>query len=308
MRFVVQHGVGDPAWSRGVMEPAALASWARATEEVGFDALGFTDHPAPSASWLNAGGEGSADPISALSFCAAVTSTIRLMTYVWVLPYHNPYAAAHQFATLDAISGGRLTLGVGTGYLKSEFFAVGADPSTRLESFDDAWAAMTEVWSGEPVTREGAGYSARGTQSRLTPTQTPHPPVWIHGNSTFGVERAARYGQGWLGIMTLDGVIANTIRTAPMPDRETLARRIDQLRTATQAAGRNPDDVEVVLSGMWPMLDARKGWDTDRWLQDVAEFEELGVTTFALLVCGDDAAASEDSIRQFGEQIIAPLR
>src|SRR5215204_4015316 len=97
-------------------EPESIVHLVQALERAGFDGLGFTDHPAPSRKWLATGGHPSYDPFAALAFCAAVTSRIRLMTYLAVLPYRNPMLMAKSVATVDRLSGGRLTLVVGSGY------------------------------------------------------------------------------------------------------------------------------------------------------------------------------------------------
>jgi probable F420-dependent oxidoreductase len=305
VRIAVQHGIGDPSWTPAILQPDRVAGFARAAEETGFAALGFTDHPAPSGNWLRAGGEGSADPFSSLGFCAAVTSTIRLLTFVLVLPFRNPLLSAHQIATLDHLSAGRLIVGAGTGYLKSELLAVGAEPATRLEDFDRAWAVMTEAWQGGDITVQGPGFSARGTQVQPRPFQQPHPPLWVHGNSRFGRERAARLGQGWLVVMG-DEQLASTIRTRRIPDIGTLRQDIDELRRLTEESGRPP--VDVVVAGTWPMLDIRKGWDADRRLEDVAQLAALGVDWMAVLTCGDDPAAAEETVRRFGEEVVMKVR
>ena len=184
MKFGVQHAVGDPAWVPQILAPSAVARFARATEESGFDAIGFTDHPSPSMKWVRAGGEGSADPFSALGFCAALTETIRLLTWVLVLPYRNPLLVAHQVATLDALSAGRVTLGVGTGYLRAESYAMGADPGDRLRAFDDALDVMTRRAERRGAERgrcgllgaPGAGAAARDAApptTRVDPRQQP---------------------------------------------------------------------------------------------------------------------------------------
>jgi probable F420-dependent oxidoreductase len=302
VKFAVQHGSGDPAWTNSMLEPARVASFARVAEASGFDALGFTDHPAPSGNWVRAGGEGSIDPFAGLGFCAAVTSTIKLLTFVLVLPYRNPFLAAHQLATLDHLSAGRLIVGAGTGYLKSEMLALGVDPDTRLDDFDRAWSVITEAWSGADVTAQGRGFSSRGTKMQPLPLQQPHPPLWVHGNSRFGRQRAARLGQGWLVVMG-DEQQASTIRTRQIPDLATLRDGIAEVRELTATAGRPP--LEIVVAGRWPMLDIRQGWDADRRREEVAELEALGVDWMAMLTCGDDPFAAEDSLRRLGEEVIS---
>jgi len=306
VRFGIQHAVGDPAWTPAILHPDEVTRFARTAEAVGFDAIGFTDHPAPSAAWVQSGGEGVADPVAGLAFCAAVTRRIRLLTFVMVPAYRNPFLAAHQLATLDALSAGRLTVGLGTGYLFGEFRALGADPSNRRTEFDEAVELMRQAWSGAEVAHQGDRFVAKRTRVLPGVVQRPHPPLWIHGNSPFGVQRAGRYGDGWLGMMTADNeVIVRTTRTRPLPDLGVLARRIDEVRTVAVAAGRPPEAVEIVVAGAWPMLDVRQGRSVDRYLSEVAALEALGVDWVISLCCGDDPGAAADTVARFGEQVIA---
>jgi probable F420-dependent oxidoreductase len=303
MKFAVQHGVGDSNWSPSVIEPAALTSFARATEECGWSAIGFTDHPAPSSRWVHGGGEGSSDPFSSLAFCAAVTSRIRLLTWVLVLGYRNPLFAAHQISTLDILSGGRLTLGVGTGYLRGEFRGVGADFDRRRELFDEAIEVLSRGWVDDEVAMDGVHFSAPGNVLQPKPLQLPRPPLWLHGNGAWATERAARYGDGWLVTMTTD-VLARTIRTSPMPDIAAVQAGITRFHEALDRAGRSRDEVDVIVGGNWPMLDIRVGWNVDQVLEDTAALEAMGVTWIVNNVIGDDAAASEDTVRRFGAEIV----
>lgn len=302
MKFDVQHASADPAWTPAIISPDAVTRFARAAEESGYASLGFTDHPAPSAAWVNSGGEGSADPFSSLGFCAAVTSTIRLFTWVLVLPYRNPFLTAHQTATLDALSGGRLTLAVGTGYLRGEFRALGIDFDRRREAFDEAIEVLRAAWAGGEVNYAGATFTAKATSPQPRPVQPSGPPLWLHGNSRWGLERAARYGDGWVALMA-DPRLYRTIRTAPIPDLDALSRKMAELRELTVAAGRDPAAVEVVATGNLPMFDARVGWDSARLADEVAVMAELGVDRTVLVICGDDPGAAEDTVRRLGEDL-----
>ena len=305
MRFGVQHAVGDPNWVPEVLAPDAVRKFVQAAEAVGFDAIGFTDHPAPSANWVERDGEGVADLIAGLAFSAAITDRIRLLTWLLIPPYHNPFHAAYQIATLDALSGGRVTLGLGTGYLRSELFATGADPSTRLQEFDERLAVMLAAWTGATVSANGNGYSARGVKVLPPIVQQPHPPIWIHGNSPWGTRRAARDAQGWIAMLG-QGPIFDTIRTVPIPDVDALRVRIDDLRVSIEQAGRQPEDVEIVVTGNWPYLDVRKGWNTDAYLAEVAELEGLGADWIVVTICGDDASAAEETVQSFGADVVGP--
>ena len=115
---------------------------ARHAEELGFDAVHVTDHPAGDQQWLVTGGHHALDPFVALSFAAAATTTLRVQTHIVVLPYRNPFLTAKSVLSLDVLSGGRLTFGVAAGYLRSEFNALGVDYDERNELFDEALEVM----------------------------------------------------------------------------------------------------------------------------------------------------------------------
>lgn len=303
MDFGIQHGMGDPAWCPGILEHDAVIDFARTAERAGYAYLAFTDHPAPSGRWADAGGEGVADLFTALGFCAAATERIGLLSWMLVLPYHKPAALAQKVATLDALSGGRVTLGVGTGYLKSEFFAIGADFDTRREAFDRNLAALQSAFGGEDLTVEGPDFSARGVRIMPPAIQRPHPPIWIHGNAGFGLERAARSGDGWVGMFTT-GVHVDTIRTIPIEDFDAFERRVAELHRAIERAERAREDVELVATGVVPMLDCRRPWEVDDYRERFERLAALGVGTVILNACGEDPVVSRESIERFASDFI----
>ena len=136
------------------------------------------------------------DPLVALAFAAAHTRTIRLGTGVNILSQTNPLLLAKQAASLDLVSGGRFMLGVGIGWLKEEFAAMGTPFERRGARFDDYIAAMRKVWSGDVVEHESDFLHWTGFKSHPTPVQDPFPVV-IGGNKGKAYERIAKYGQGW---------------------------------------------------------------------------------------------------------------
>jgi probable F420-dependent oxidoreductase len=306
MRIVVQHAVGDPAWQPSVLAPPSVTDFARLAERHGYAGIAFTDHPAPTVRWTVAGGEGSADPLVALACCAAVTSSIELLTFVLALPCHNPFRLAHQAATLDALSGGRLALGLGTGYLRGEMHAMGADPRARLASFDAVLETMLTAWTGESVSGSGPGWSAREVHVQPRPVQRPHPPLWFHGNSAFGRARAARYGGGWIGVLS-SPELAATMRTAHLPDLPAAAVVLADLRRRCVAAGRDPGSVPVGLGGLWPMLDIREGWDAGAIIEAARAAASIGVGTLFTTICGDDPSAANETLAAFGEQVVGAV-
>ena len=315
MRIVVQHAIGDPAWHPSVLAPPFVADFARLAERHGYAGIGFTDHPAPTVRWTAAGGEGSSDPLVSLAYCAAVTSSIQLMTFVLALPYHNPFRLAHQAATLDALSGGRLTLGLGTGYLRGEMHAMGADPGSRLASFDSCLETMLTAWSSESVSGSFAapepgpfsGWSAREVHVQPRPVQQPHPPLWFHGNSAFGRARAARHGAGWIGVLS-SAELAATMRTAHLPDLAAAGVAVADLRRRCVAAGRDPGSVSAGLGGLWPMLDIREGWDAEAIVEAAGAAAAIGVGTLFTTICGDDPSAANETLAAFGDQVVGPVR
>jgi probable F420-dependent oxidoreductase len=179
MRFIFQypdlHGTdGD------MLDAGPVAELAVAAERDGWKGFAFTEHPAPSAKWLETGGHQSLDPFVALSHVAAVTTEMKLLTYLAVLPYRNPASLAKSAATVDKLSNGRFIMGVGTGYLKAEYFALGVDFDERNELFDEALDVLPLHWSGEPFDYEGKHFNCRGIIGRPRPVQQPIP-IWIGG-------------------------------------------------------------------------------------------------------------------------------
>ena len=140
MRFHVTHPLISHPYHPELVTGEGVVRLARAAEAAGFDGYGFTDHPAPTQAWLEAGGHDALDPFVALGVVAAVTSTIRLIPNIVVLPYRNPFVVAKAAAPLDSLSGGRFTLATGVGYLEGEYAALGVCHSLFPISLSSALA------------------------------------------------------------------------------------------------------------------------------------------------------------------------
>ncbi len=162
MRFMLEYPllgeVDDGAWLR----PANMVRFAQTAEAAGVSAIALTDHPAPSKKWLAHGGHETLDPFAGLCFLASATRTIRLMTFLAVVPYRNPLLLAKSMATVDVLSSGRATFTLGTGYLRSEFAALGVDFAERNELFDEAVEVLRGVWSTDGFHYEGRHFKALG--------------------------------------------------------------------------------------------------------------------------------------------------
>jgi probable F420-dependent oxidoreductase len=248
-------------------EIAALA------EATGFAGISFTEHPVPGANWLTHGGHQTLDPFVALAFAAAATERLRLLTYLAVVPYRNPFLLAKSAASLDRLSNGRFTLGVGTGYHKTEFFALGVDFDERNDAFDEALDVLPLAWSGEPFSYAGRHFEARNVVQRPRPAQQPIP-IWIGGNSQRSRRRVAARAQGW---MPMGGPpeLASTTRTPHVGSVDVLAGMIAEVK---ELAGERAASLDFVAQYQDPGLGVDPGGDAARHRDAFAGYEAAGIT------------------------------
>lgn len=279
-----------------------LQSCARALESAGIDACFVTDHPAPDARWLRHGGHPTLDPFVALSVAAAATTTLRLHTNLLVLPYRNPFLAAKSVASLDALSGGRVILGVGVGYLGAEFDALGVPLDERALRADEALAAMKAAWTGEPVHLDGVGFAARDTLVLPTPAQRPHPPVWVGGNSRAAMRRAIRFGQGW-SPMPSPKAAASFLGTPGIEGVDELAGRVAALRRMADDAGRTePLDVAVIPTQL--TVFGQPGGSTQALVDEIGALRGAGGTWLVVNLPGRDVAGFTEAVERFRTDVV----
>jgi probable F420-dependent oxidoreductase len=193
--------------------PDGLARAARAAEEAAFESVWAGEHvilpdpqvpPSPMAPQ-----DPALDPFIGLTYAAAVTSTIRLATGIVILPQRNPVVLAKQIASLDVLSGGRFTLGVGVGYLEPEFRAIGADFEHRGAVTDEHLDAMDRLFYDEHPEHHGRFADFAGVDAHPRPVQRPIPVV-IGGHTQAAYRRAVRRGHGWYGFaMTPESAAAS---------------------------------------------------------------------------------------------------
>lgn len=169
---------------------------ALAAEALGYDSVWVSDHVVVPDSH-NVFGDVFFDPLISLAFIASATSRIELGTSVIVLPYRNPLVLAKSVSSLDALSGGRVVLGVGSGWLKGEFEALGVDYARRGRMTDEYIEIMKELWTSDSPSYEGEYFSFTGIRFEPKPVRKPHPPVWVGGESRRSIERAVTHGDGW---------------------------------------------------------------------------------------------------------------
>jgi probable F420-dependent oxidoreductase len=229
-------------WNRWC-EGASIGDIARLVEEAGFDAFSMSEHPYPDKEWLANGGHHAFDPFVSLSFAAAATSRIRLMTYLLVSGYRNPFLTAKGAASLDLLSGGRFTLGTGAGYLKSEFEALGADFERRGPLLDEAIGAWQATWAG--TDHDGPEFGVSGHLALPPPLTDGGPPIWIGGNGAAAQRRVVEVADGWMP-MAASGEMAAITRARPLEDVDTLGEWVSEVNKRRADLGRNAADVAFV--------------------------------------------------------------
>jgi probable F420-dependent oxidoreductase len=256
----------------------------------------------PSDRWLAAGGHDALDPFVGLAFAAAATRTLRLLTNLTVLPYRNPFLLAKSVASLDRLSGGRIILGVGTGYLKPEYFALGVNFEERNELFDESLDVCRQAWTADSVSFEGLHFSARNCSAWPAPLQDP-VPVWIGGNSKLSRRRVAERAQGWMPMPNPPDV-ASARRSAVLETLDDLATMISYLTDHAATVGRR-EPIDIMYMSFEGGIPGEAGWDADRHLADVRAQAGLGVTWQAVNSVGGDPDAVLRMVRDYGDRVIA---
>lgn len=270
-------------------------------ERAGFDAFSLSEHPAPGAKWLATGGHQTMDPFVALGVVAAVTKRIKLLTYLAVAPYRNPLLLAKAASTLDTLSDGRLILGLGTGYQKSEFYALGIDIEERNVLFDEALDVLPLHWGGEAFDYQGRHFSARGVMARPRPVQAPIP-IWIGGNSNLTQRRVAQRAQGWMP-MSGGAQLSSTARTPALGSTSDLGDRIAGIRESAAAAGRT-ESIDVLYSYQADGL-STPAVDADRHRESFAQLEKAGVTWVVVSSGTSEYSATSEFLDAFGSTYLS---
>jgi probable F420-dependent oxidoreductase len=183
-------------------------------------------------------GQGDAlEQLTLMAFIAAKTRTLRLVSSVMIVPHRNPVVTAKMLATIDVLSRGRVTVGVGVGWLREEFQALGAPDFDRRGSVSDEYIRiMKTLWTECPASFAGEFYRFEAVRCLPAPVQKPHPPIWVGGHSKAALRRVARLGDGW------HPVGANPAVPLRPPE---LAASLDELCRLTEAEGRDPSRLTI---------------------------------------------------------------
>lgn len=182
------------------VDPETLARRARRAEEVGFESLWLGDHVAlPTDAPDNPATEPRLEAVVTLAHLAALTRRVRLAVGVLVLPQRQPVLLAKQLTSVDVLSGGRLIVGLGVGYLEPELIALGASLADRGARTDEYLRAMRALWDEPTPAFAGRFVSFAGVIERPRPVQRPHPPIVVGGHSPAAHRRAIEAANGWYG-------------------------------------------------------------------------------------------------------------
>jgi probable F420-dependent oxidoreductase len=296
--------------------PEALRTLARRAEALGFHAVWLADHivipqQVNSSYPYDTGGASPFDPsqpfyepLSALNFLAGCTERIRLGTHVLIIPYRQPVYTAKTLATLDALSGGRLIVGAGAGWMAEEFAALGlanyadrgAVTNEYLQLFKELWTKDDPVFYGKHVQVSGIGFQPK-------PVQRPHPPIWIGGHSGPALRRVALLGDGWMPI---------GLRPLSLLQPAEMARKVARLQTLLREANRAEDAVTISFTA--PVVVTKSPASPRPFLQgspeeiaaDLRRYQALGVQNFNMNLPGFDISEQAEAMDQFACEI-APL-
>lgn len=252
--------------------PDVVADTARLAETLGYSSLWtFQRVLCPAGRDLQPPHRAVHDSIVMLSYVAGLTSSIGLGTATLCAPFVAPVLLAKAVTTLDVMSGGRLTVGLGSGWLTEEFAAVGVPFERRGARLDEYLRCLDVIWAADPVSFEGDFYTLPVSDFGLRPVQRPHPPILLGGTAPAALQRAGGVAQGWIGSSDLD-----LDRIGPI---------VETVRSGALLAGRDPESLRIVVRCVPELVDANPGrrrrpmqGTRSQILDDLVSLRTLGVT------------------------------
>ena len=273
---------------------ATLIEFARRMEALGFDSLWVSDHvvlprayesrypyhPSGRLPWTELP---LLEPVATLLFIAGVTERVRLGTTVLVVPMRNPVLLAKTLATLDVLSGGRLILGAGTGWLREEFDALDAPFERRGARMDEYLAVIKNLWAKDDPSFAGRYYRLGNVACLPRPLQKPHPPIWIGGNTAPALRRAARLGDAW---------------HAAAPSVEVVESALPALHEEARAAGRDPASLQITARTGLPADE-----EPDATVERLGRFRDAGVTHLCLDITFREMDRAVAALERFAHEV-----
>lgn len=273
----------------GRLNPAFFTEGVLAAEELGYESVWLPEHLIFTSKMSRSPHPGETHPpvppdtpifdaFAYLSYFAGITDRVRLGTHVYNLGLRHPFVAARAVQTLDIVSGGRVEFGIGASWLEEEWIAAELEFATRGKRVDEALEVCKLLWTEDDVSFHGEFFDFEGAVFEPKCTQEPYPPVLVGGESGAALRRAARAGDGWIGMAH---------------DFESGAAQIAKLRGLLAEQGRDPDDFQYCLGGPVESAD-----DVKRW-------EDIGVTRLVFSPWRRSKEAV-DGMRRFADLVGLP--
>ena len=317
--MIMEFGVSAPI--RGPLANAAsIRALAEKAEALGYHYLTVSDHIAVPTEidsdypysetgdfpWVEGGDVECMEQFTLLSWLAAITSKIRLLTSVTVVPHRNPLFMAKSLATTDQLSGGRITFGCGAGWMREEFEALGLPPfDARGQVTNEYIGAIKAIWTQDRPVYDGEFVKFDKIGMDPKPVQTPHPPIWIGGESAPALRRTVALGDVWY-----------PFGTNPQFRMDSLAAykaRVERLHGLAEEAGRDPASIGLAYNCAFHSAQPQEHRDGGRLIvtgsaeqraEDIRAFAEVGTTAMIVNLTDNDLGAMQDRMEEFATNVM----
>jgi len=284
---------------RHLATPDIIRTTAVRAEQLGYDSVWVSDHVVVPHASIDRIGEAVFDPLVTLAVAAGATSRVALGTTVLIIPYRNPVVTAKMVSSLDALSGGRVVLGIGAGWMAEESAALGVAFAERGAMTDEYLEAMQELWTSPAPSFAGKYTQFGGLAFEPKPLQKPHPPIWVGGHSPAALRRTARFGAAW-----------HPINRAPAELRAGRA----EIARLSQARGRSAppsltlrNDIRIARPGHGAPVSVRGGrvlsGEPAALVEQIAELAACGVEHLVLEFLSADGRELDEQMAVFAEQV-----
>ncbi|WP_428486675.1 LLM class F420-dependent oxidoreductase [Rhodopila sp.] len=248
------------------------------------------------------------DAIATLSFLAGFTRRIKLLTSVLVVPHRPAVLTAKLLLTADVLSGGRMIAGIGSGWMKEEFAALGTPPFAERGAVTDEYlAAWKALWTQERPAIDGKYVRFENVVCKPKPVSTPHPPIWVGGESAPALRRTVQFGDAWYPVSNNAHILMNTPAT--------LKAGIDRLHRAAEKVGRDPSSIDVgyvwFMPPRWTVKMNEDGirqmftGGADAMLEDAAAFRDVGVKHLIVYLQQPTIEQTLDVQQRFAEDVVS---
>jgi probable F420-dependent oxidoreductase len=298
--------------SGAAADPAALGGLAQTAEALDFDSVWISDHVviperissnypySVDGAFQTSAKQTYLEPLTALGYLAGITRKVRLGIAVLILPYRHPLLTAKMVATLDNLSGGRIDLGIGVGWMQEEFAALGVPAEMythRGGVSDEQLKILRTVWTEDVAGFEGKFYRFEPVGAHPHPIQKPNPPIWIGGHTRPALRRVALYGDGWLPI--------GGRPPANLPPSE-LADSIASIRRQAAEAGRGANALRVCFDTTidFAATDGRPfSGSSESIAGQLRGYVEAGADSLVVSFGRQPPAQYEQCLRRFAEEV-----